>query len=355
MAESHRQWLIPFAIQLIPAGVLFAGSFWIRESPRWLFLQGRREEALRNLCWIRQLPADDIYMVEEVTAVDAALEEQHAAGGLSLSQPFKVLARDRMARYRFLLGGSLFFWQNTSGINAINYYSPTVFKSIGVTGTNTSLLTTGIFGVIKTIMTFVWLFFLIDKVGRRNLLLWGALGGSLCLWYVGGYIAVADPSAHPSASGSIPSGGISAMVFFYLWTACYTPTWNGTPWVLNSEIHDQNVRSLAQAFAAASNWFWNFLVARFTPQMFATMRYGVYFFFASLMLSSILFTFFLIPETKGIPLESMDRLFDGRLPARKAHKVVMADVRAEEEALRENLEGADISVSKEKASHVENV
>jgi hypothetical protein len=152
-----------------------------------------------------------------------------------------------------------------SGINAINYYSPTVFKSIGVTGTNTSLLTTGIFGVIKTVMTFVWLFFLIDNFGRRKLLLWGALGGSLCLWYVGGYIAIAQPAAHPSKS--LSSGGISAMVFFYLWTACYTPTWNGTPWVLNSEMFDQNVRTLAQAFAAANNWLWNFLVARFTPQV----------------------------------------------------------------------------------------
>lgn len=196
-------------------------------------------------------------MLEEISAIDNAIEYQRSSVGLGFWQPFKTVARDKKVMYRFFLGGALFFWQNTSGINAINYYSPTVFKSIGIQGTNTSLLTTGIFGVIKTTLTFVWLLYLIDNLGRRNLLMIGAAGGSLCLFYVGGYIAIAKPAQHPSAT--LSSGGISAMFFFYLWTAFYTPSWNGTPWVYNSEMFDQNVRILAQAFAAGNNWFWNFL------------------------------------------------------------------------------------------------
>jgi hypothetical protein len=90
---------------------------------------------------------------------------------------------------------------------------------------------------MKTIVTLVWLFLLIDKLGRRSLLMYGAIGGSLCMWYIGGYIAVADPSAHPTKK--LGSGGISAMAFFYLWTIFYTPSWNGTPWVYNSEMHSQ--------------------------------------------------------------------------------------------------------------------
>ena len=97
--------------------------------------------------------------------------------------------------------------------------------------------------------------------------MYGAIGGSVCMWYIGGYIAISDPASRaddPDASSKLSSGGISAMVFFYLWTAVYTPSWNGTPWVLNSEMFDQNVRTLAQAFAAANNWFWNFMIARYS-------------------------------------------------------------------------------------------
>lgn len=94
------------------------------------------------------------------------------------------------------------------------------------------MLTTGIFGVVKTVITFVWLLYLIDHVGRRNLLLFGALGGSVCLWIVGAYIKIVQPEQNPTKH--LTGGGIAAMFFFYLWTAFYTPTWNGTPWVLNS-------------------------------------------------------------------------------------------------------------------------
>lgn len=351
MAPSHEQWLIPFAVQLIPAGLMFIGLFFIKESPRWLMSKGRRELALKNLCWIRTLSTTDIYMMEEVAAIDAALEEQASTVGLGFWQPFRAVAKDRKIQWRMFLGTTLFFWQNGSGINAINYYSPTVFKNIGITGTNTSLLTTGIFGVIKTVFTLVWLFFLIDKLGRRNLLMFGALGGSICLWIVGGYIAIADPVHHPTTN--LPPGGIAAMFFFYLWTAFYTPSWNGTPWVYNSEMYSQNVRTLGQAAAAASNWFWNFIVSRFTPQAFAAMGYGFFFLFAALMICSIVFVFFLMPETKGIPLESMDRLFSKNLTPRKAHKIVLEELRRDEEEFRHNIEGSEFTIAKEKAAHIE--
>ncbi|KIW96297.1 uncharacterized protein Z519_03366 [Cladophialophora bantiana CBS 173.52] len=353
MAPSHEQWIIPFAVQLIPAGLLFLGAWVIKESPRWLFSRGRREEGIKNLCWLRKLPADHIYMQEEIFAIDNAIEHQRSTVGLGFWQPFRAVLTDRKVTYRFLLGGSLFLWQNGSGINAINYYSPTIFASIGITGTNTSLLTTGIFGVIKTVVTLFWLFLLIDKLGRRALLMYGGVAGSLCMWYIAGYIAVAKPADHPS--DTLSSGGISAMAFFYLWTIVYSPSWNGVPWVLNSEMFDQNVRTLAQAFAAANNWFWNFIIARFTPQMFASMSYGVYMFFASLMLFAAVYVFFLVPETKGIPLEAMDRLFSTEYPARRAHKIVLGQIRMEDQEFRRQSIGGDKESVEEREVAVEKV
>ncbi|KAK7914045.1 quinate permease [Apiospora marii] len=352
MQPSHSQWIIPFAVQLIPGGLLAAGALWLRESPRWLFSKGKRDEAMANLCWIRNLPRDDVYMIEEVNYIDEDLERYRQEVGLGFWKPFAAL-KQRKVQWRFFLGGMLFFWQNGSGINAINYYSPTVFSSIGITGTNSGLLTTGIFGVVKTVTTVVWLLYLIDQLGRRKLLMYGAVGGSLCMWFIGAYIKIANVADKPEGS-ALDGGGIAAIFFFYLWTVFYTPSWNGTPWVLNSEIFDQNTRSLGQASAAANNWFWNFIVSRFTPQMFLKMGYGVYFFFASLMILSVVFTYFLVPETKAIPLEHMDRLFAIK-PVRKANDVIMEELRRQDEEFRHAVEGVDLSERKEKVEQKENV
>ncbi|KAF7892140.1 hypothetical protein EAF00_008442 [Botryotinia globosa] len=273
LPSNHEQWIIPFAIQLIPSGLLLLGSFWLHETPRWLMSKGKRDKAIKNLCWIRNLTEDDIYIKEEIYAIDQNIEQQMAAGGLGFWQPFKLLAKSRKTQWRFFFGGTLFFWQNASGINAVNYYSPTIFKSIGIIGTNTSLFSTGLFGVVKTVGTIIYLLFLIDQLGRRKLLMIGSIGGALCMYYVAGYIAIAKPGDHPTSS--LPPSGVSAVFFFYLWTAFYTPTWNPTPWVINAEIFDQSVRTLAQAHAAAHNWLWNFLISRFTPQTFSAMGHGV--------------------------------------------------------------------------------
>ncbi|KAH7261610.1 general substrate transporter [Fusarium tricinctum] len=354
MAPSHKQWIIPFAVQLIPAGLLLFGAFWIKESPRWLFSKGRREEAMKNLCWLRQLSPEDLYMVEEVSYMDQELDRYNREVGPGFWKPFSAL-KSRNIQWRFFLGGMMFLWQNGSGINAINYYSPTVFKSIGIQGTNTSFLTTGIFGVVKTSITIIFILFLIETVGRRKLLIIGSVGGSLCMWFIGAYIKVANPAAKiaaaeaaGAAAPSMSSGGIAAVFFFYLWTVFYSPTWNPIPWVLNSEMFDEKSRSLGQASAAANNWFWNFIVSRFTPQMFIKMGYGVYFFFASLMIMSATFVFFFIPETKGLPLDTMNRLFEIK-PVWKAHGQLSEELRLQEDEFRRNAEGSNLSAEKAQA------
>ena len=284
-----------------------------------------------------------------MAAIETAIEYQRATVGLGFLQPFKSAAQDRKVLWRLFLGSMLFLWQNGSGINAINYYSPTVFSSLGITGTNTGFLTTGIFGVVKTVFTLFWLLILIDHLGRRKLLMIGAAGGSLCMWYLGIYLKLVPVSTTPQ---ELTASGTSAIFFFYLWTAFYTPSWNGTPWVINSEWFQPNIRVLGQAFVAASNWFWTLVISRFTPQMFLAMGYGVYMFFASLMLLSLPFVYFLVPETKSIPLEAMDRLFSVK-PVSRANKIVIADLRMEEDHFRHDANGADLREAKEVVQQIE--
>ncbi|KAK9380002.1 quinate permease, partial [Kockiozyma suomiensis] len=340
MAESRKQWMIPFGIQLIPAGILITGIFFTDESPRWLIANGKREKGIAILGRLRNLPVDHSYIREEIALIDQAIDLQAQTIGLGFNAPFVEVKKNKSVQWRLFLGASLFVWQNGTGINAINYYSPTVFKSMGIQGTNASLFSTGIFGVVKTVTTIIWILWLIDYIGRRNLLLIGAIGGSIGLWIVGGYIAVAHPVV--TANSSESAGGRAAMAFLYIWTVFYTASWSGTPWCICSEIFDQNMRSLGQAFAAANNWFWTFIIARFTPQMFDKMSYGVFFFFATFQIISIFYVFFLVPETKGVPLEQMDLLFAKGLPPRKAHREVMLKLQAmDEETRREVVDVAE--------------
>ncbi|KAF9038992.1 quinate permease [Hymenopellis radicata] len=339
IGPSHKQWLIAFAVQLVPGGMLAIGSFFITESPRFLVTRDRLEDALKNLSFRRHLPADAPYVVQEFREIENAVAHERSLAGAGFLGPMKIVFADRRLVYRLLLGSSLFAWQNATGINAINYYSPTIFKSLGITGTSTSLLTTGVYGIIKLIGALIFLLYLVDQLGRRWLLMLGSIGGALSMFYIGAYIAIADPTYSTSnTSGNIDAGGRSAVAAFYVWTIFYSPTWNGTPWVVGAEIFPQHVRTFTQACMAASNWLYTFLIARFTPQMFEKMDYRVYFFFASLMVFSIALVFCLLPETKTIPLERMDELFATDVRPWNAHRIVM-------ERIKDNMHVAETGMS----------
>lgn len=118
LAPSHSQWIIPFAVQLIPAGLLLVGALWIPESPRWLFSKGKRDEAMKNLCWMRNLPADHIYMVEEVSFIDEELDKYRREIGAGFWKPFLAL-KERKTQWRFLLGALLFVFQNGKHIRTL--------------------------------------------------------------------------------------------------------------------------------------------------------------------------------------------------------------------------------------------
>jgi MFS family permease len=100
LPSSQEQWLIPFAVQLIPAGILLVGSLFLKETPRWLFTKGRVDEAVANLCWLRNLIADDVYILEEITMMEQQISD--------------------LPRGRLFLGHSLFILQNFAGINGYN-------------------------------------------------------------------------------------------------------------------------------------------------------------------------------------------------------------------------------------------
>lgn len=326
--NSKKQWFIPFAIQLIPSGMFLAGSILMKESPRWLFSVNRDDKALKNLVWFRNLPIEDEYVIFEVNQVKESIDYQRKMVGSGLMGPFREVfcTKDHKILYRMGLTCGLFLFQNFLGIQSINYYSPKIFASLGVKGTNATLFSTGMFGVVKFVCTFIYVLIIVDTFGRRKAFMCSASVCSLCFWYIGSYLKLNDPTKPGVTAGP---GGTAAIVMMYIWIASFILAWSGGPFVVGSEVYDQNIRSFVQAINAAVSWIPIFIMSRYTSNMIEKMHYGIYFFFASLAVLSVPFVYFCIPETKGIALEDMDKLFD--LPAWKAHKVVLLGARREAE------------------------
>lgn len=330
--SSKKQWLIPFAVQLIPSGLFLSGAILMRESPRWLFSVNKQEQALENLTWFRKLPESDEYIIFEVNQVKESIESQRAQVGLGLLDPFKEVfnPKDLLIFRRMCLTCGLFLFQNFLGIQSINYYSPKIFASLGVQGTNATLFSTGMFGVVKFVCTFIYILIIVDTFGRRKAFMCLSTVCSLCFWYIGLYLKVNDPTKPGVEAGP---GGTAAIVMMYLWIASFILAWSGGPFVVGSEIFDQNIRSFVQAINSAVSWVPIFIMSRFTQNMINLMQYGIYFFFASLAVLSVPFVYFFIPETKGVALEDMDKLFDRLVSARHAHGRVIAAARMDSEAV----------------------
>ncbi|CEH17295.1 quinate permease [Ceraceosorus bombacis] len=332
---SDSQWRIPYGFQLVPGALLLFGTLTMIESPRWLLTRGREEEAVRNLEKIRKLPASDPYLVDELALCRESIRAEREVVGASFWGPIRYTFGQSKLRYRMLIASSLFAFQNGTGINAINYYSPTVFRALGLTGTSTALLTTGVFGIIKGLGSVVWILWLIEQLGRRKILMGGAFGGSICMFWIAIYIAVSKVGTPGHTSGELSAGGRSALAAFYLWTLFYGSTWNGTPWCYSAEMFPTASRSVGMTIAAASNWLYNFAISKATPAAFAWSNYGFFLIFACLMVVSIPYVFFVLPETRQVPLERMDDLFATR-PVWRAGEIILNDI-AQSEKPSDNL------------------
>lgn len=326
---STKQWLIPFAIQLVPAGMFWILTFVIPESPRFLVSKGKIEKARKNLAFLRDLPEEHEYSLHEMDLFIADSEKKSKIG-TGFFAPIKEVFTSKKLLYRLLLSTSLFPMQNGTDINAITYYSPTVFKSLGMDGSSAGLLSTGIFGIIKGVSALFWMFFIVDNLGRRFALIVMSVPLSLCMWYIGAYVYVADPASRlASGNTEMDAGGKTAQGLLYIWSVAYAMSWNGTPWIINSEIFSQEVRTFTSAINASSNWFWSFIMSRFTGKAFEATSYGLYFLFASCMVLFPCVVYMLYPETKEVPLEAIDYLFE--VPAWRARDYAMSKFEIEYE------------------------
>ncbi|PGH23223.1 hypothetical protein AJ80_02639 [Polytolypa hystricis UAMH7299] len=317
--QTDTAWLLPLALQLAPAVVLGAGILFMPFSPRWLVHHDREEEARDVLASLRGLDRDhplielEFLEIKAQSLFEKRVEKERfphlertntwsyvkleAAGLASLFKTWPMFRRVMIATVK------LTSMQQWTGINAVLYYAPSIFEQLGLSGNAIKLLATGVVGVAMFLATIPAVMY-IDNLGRKPVLVVGAIGMALCHFIIAIIFARNEDQweSHKAA-------GWAAVSMVWLFVVHFGYSWGPCAWILIAEVWPLSVRSKGIALGASANWMNNFIVGQVTPDMLKNIRYGTYIFFGIITSLGALFVFFLVPETKQLSLEEMDIIF----------------------------------------------
>jgi SP family arabinose:H+ symporter-like MFS transporter len=277
------RWMLGFGIA--PGIIYIILLLFIPETPRWLMKQNQEVRALEVL--------------EKMNGREAAKSELHEILYLKEEEgSIRELFRPAL-RLPLMIGVVLAILQQITGINAIMYYAPEIFKQTGA-GTNAALTQTILVGVVNFAFTLVALW-LIDKVGRRALLIVGSISMTVCLFIVG----------YGFYSGNV--SGYLILFFILLYVASFAISFGPVVWVMISEIFPTRIRGRATAIASLSLWAADFVVS----QTFPVLLEGVgpaktFWMFSAISVIAVIFCVKAVPETKGKSLEEIQLLWEKR-------------------------------------------
>jgi len=282
-------WRWMFGSEIIPSILYLVFIFLIPESPRWLLQKGKSTEAIAVLQKINT----DEDAVQVQTEIENSLNQED-------KNQWKYLANPLFKKALFV-GVGLSILQQLTGINAILYYAPEIFKSLG-SAADTSLLETSILGVVNLIFTLLAIKW-VDKMGRKPLLYIGSIGMTIALAAVGSFL-------YNDAVGNW------VLPFLLLFMASFSISWGPIVWVLLSEIFPNKIRSLALAISVFIQWVANFVVTQFFPTLVENQWLNdtfngafPFYLFSVICLFSLFFVWKKIPETKNKTLEQMETLW----------------------------------------------
>ncbi|KAI9730107.1 MAG: hypothetical protein M1834_006099 [Cirrosporium novae-zelandiae] len=314
--SDEWSWRLPFLLQMIPGFLLAFGTIYLPFSPRWLASKDRTDEALQTIAKLRRLPTTDSRVQKEWFDIRAevAFHKEVAASRHPNLQNKDIMSRAKLeiaswgdcfrpgCLKRTHVGVMLMFFQQFVGINALIYYSPTLFQSMGL-DYNMRLIMSGVLNVTQLIgvTSSLWT---MDKAGRRLLLLVGAFFMTISHIIIAALVGKFSDNwpAHRT------EGWVSvAFLLFYM--LAFGASWGPVPWALPAEIFPSSHRAKGVALTTCSNWLNNFIIGLITPPLVQNTGYGAYTFFAIFCFLAGIWTFFFVPETKGRTLEQMDLVF----------------------------------------------
>lgn len=282
-------WRISLGIAGVPAILLFFGSIVITETPTSLVEHGKDIKGRKVLEIIRGVEKVDAEFNEIKEACEVAKTVRH---------PFRELMK-RPSRPPLIIGVFIQIFQQLTGINAIMFYAPVLFQTVGFKN-DASLLSSVITGLVNVFSTLVSIFS-VDKFGRRKLLLQACVQMFVSQVIIG-FILVLNLGA----KNSLDKGpAIVVVILICVYVAGFAWSWGPLGWLIPSETFPLETRTAGFACAVSTNMLFTFLIAQLFLTMLCHMRAFIFFFFAAWILVMGLFVVFLVPETKGVPIDGM--------------------------------------------------
>lgn len=295
--DNTGSYRIPCAIQIIFGFILMGGMAWLPDTPRYFVKKGQLDKARKSLAQLRRRKPEDSGITTELDwIVSSCAIEMEQAGGWA-----ECFSRRDGHIWRLLTGCSIMALNQLVGVNFIFYFGTQFFQEAGVKSPFIIQLITNLVNVCSCIPG-LWL---VEKWGRRPLLMFGAAGMFTCQFIVAG--------VGLGLSTDVANNVLIAFVCFYIFFNAMT--WGPVGWTVVGEIFPLQIRAKAVSMSIASIWAFNWAIAYATPYLIeddsqsANLGYNVFFIWGTCCGIAFLFTYFCVYETKGLSLEQVNELY----------------------------------------------
>ena len=274
--------------ETIPALLFFLVIFFIPESPKWLIVNGKLDKASAVL---GKIYASEAEVKEEIEVTNASLKGETKGKWSDLLKPGILLA--------VIVGSAIAILGQFMGVNAVLYYGPKIFSEAGFDNPMFSTVLVGVVNCVTTVLAV----FIIDRVGRKQLIYWGVSGMIICLLAIGIYFAWGS---------ALGLGNGFMLTFFLAYVFCCAISISAIVFVLLSEMYPNSVRGRAMSIAGFALWIGTYLIGQLTPVLLGWSQAGTFFIFAAMCVPYMLIMWKIVPETTGKTLEEIEAYWNNR-------------------------------------------
>ena len=274
--------------ETIPALLFFFIIFFIPESPKWLIVNGKLDKASAVLS---KIYASEAEVKEEIEVTNASLKGETKGKWSDLLKPGILLA--------VIVGSAIAILGQFMGVNAVLYYGPKIFSEAGFENPMFSTVLVGVVNCVTTVLAV----FIIDRVGRKQLIYWGVSGMIICLLAIGIYFAW---------GAALGLGNGFMLTFFLAYVFCCAISISAIVFVLLSEMYPNSVRGRAMSIAGFALWIGTYLIGQLTPVLLGWSQAGTFFIFAAMCVPYMLIMWKIVPETTGKTLEEIEAYWNNR-------------------------------------------